>query len=256
MKYNIYGRSLGGNMEKLKFYILKYKYIIITLILFIILITLWLYFENNNKKEKVEVVEPQILYEENSKEKDNTDEEEIAKIKVDIKGYVKKSGVYELNSNSRVIDAINMAGGLKEGANTINLNLSKKLVDENVIIVYSNSEIEALKDSNKVVIEYECDCPDVVNDACINQNDVVNEKEDSNNKDDKKTEELEKDELISINTGSVEDLMKLNGIGESKAKAIIEYRNKNGLFKNLEDIMNVSGIGESAYSKIKDHIKL
>ena len=50
--------------------------------------------------------------------------------------------------------------------------------------------------------------------------------------------------------------MTLSGIGESKAKAIIEYREKNGEFKKLEDIMNVSGIGEAAYSKIKNNIKL
>ena len=50
--------------------------------------------------------------------------------------------------------------------------------------------------------------------------------------------------------------MTLSGIGESKALAIIEYRDENGLFENLEDIMNVSGIGQSAYSKIKDYIKL
>ena len=61
----------------------------------------------------------------------------LLKLKVDIKGYVKKAGVYELDSNSRVIDVIEKAGGLKENANTEYINLSKKLVDEMIIIVYS-----------------------------------------------------------------------------------------------------------------------
>ena len=60
--------------------------------------------------------------------------------------------------------------------------------------------------------------------------------------------------MININTASVVELMSLDGIGESKAKAIIEYRDINGDFENILDIKNVSGIGESIYEKIKDYI--
>ena len=48
--------------------------------------------------------------------------------------------------------------------------------------------------------------------------------------------------------------MNLNGVGENKAKNIIEYRETNGSFNSIEDIMNVTGIGESLYEKIKEHI--
>ena len=59
---------------------------------------------------------------------------------------------------------------------------------------------------------------------------------------------------ININTASLSELMTLKGIGESKAKSIIEYRTSNGLFKSIEDIKNISGIGEALYNKIKDNI--
>ena len=61
-------------------------------------------------------------------------------------------------------------------------------------------------------------------------------------------------EKININTATLEELQTLSGIGESKAKAIIEYREENGNFSKPEDILNVSGIGESVYEKIKDNI--
>ena len=156
-------------------------------------------------------------------------------------------GVYEIDENSRVIDAINISGGLIEGANTSYINLSKKVTDEMIIIVYSNEEIESFKENNKEIIyvEKECECPDNINDACISE-----DKETNINK------EESTDNLVSINTGTKEELMTLDGIGESKAQAIIDYRLKNGNFLNLEDLMNVSGIGEKAYSKIKDNIKL
>lgn len=61
-------------------------------------------------------------------------------------------------------------------------------------------------------------------------------------------------ELININTSTVEELTSLPGIGESKALNIIKYREENGGFKNIEEIKNVSGIGEDVFSKIKTYI--
>ena len=138
-----------------------------------------------------------------------------------------------------------------------------------IIIIYSNDEVEKFKQTDKeiIYIEYECVCPDNKNEACITENDIVNTngiKKDSVNKNEvedkeestKEIIEIENDNLVSINKGTLEELMTLNGIGESKAQSIIDYRDEHGKFEKLEDIMNVSGIGESAYSKIKDNIKL
>ena len=64
------------------------------------------------------------------------------------------------------------------------------------------------------------------------------------------------DARININTAPIEELMTLKGIGEAKAKAIVSYREENGLFENVEDIMKVSGIGQGYFNKIKDDIRV
>ena len=238
-------------MEKIKYYLEKYKIVIILILLGIILVSSLLYsIIRPDKKEKID----QIKIEEKEVKEEKTIEE---KIKVDIKGYIANPGVYEMDNDSRVIDVINKAGGLKEEANTEYINLSKKIVDEMIIIIYSNNEVEKYKETEKeiIYIEYECVCPDKKNDACIKEEDIVNTNGVKTEKIEENSSE-KKDELVSINTGTLDELMTLSGIGESKAQAIIEYREKNGKFEKLEDIMNVSGIGESAYSKIKDNIKL
>jgi len=253
MKYNIYREIIRKeSMEKIKFYLEKYKiffgiFIVTSFILFALFFLLF------NKEESVEAEE--IVIEEKKEEKI-----EVEKIRVDVKGYVEKEGVYEFDNNSRVIDAINKAGGLKKNANTDYINLSKKLVDEMVIVIYSNDEVSKFKEEEKeiIYIEYKCECPDNINDSCITESDTVNTNgvKEETKVEAEENEKNEKDNLISINTGTKEELMSLTGIGESKADSIIKYREEKGEFKNLEDIMNVSGIGESAYSKIKDYIKL
>ena len=234
-------------MKKIKYYLEKYKILIILSILIIALFFSFFYtILRPDKKEEIKPIEIKKEVEEVVVVEE--------KIKVDIKGFVKEPGVYEMDNDSRVIDVIEKAGGLIDNANTDYINLSKKIIDEMIIIIYSNDQVEKFKEEEKeiIYIEYECICPDNINDTCITQEDTVNTngiKEEKENSD-------ETDNLVSINTGTLEELMKLNGIGESKAQAIIDYREKNGDFTNLEDIMNVSGIGESAYSKIKDNIKL
>ncbi len=196
-----------------------------------------------NKKNDV-VVSAQSNNEIIEKSNNNSSEVKEKKVKVDIKGAVKKPGVYEVNSDNRVIDVISLSGGLKSNANTNYINLSAKVTDEMVIWIYTISEINKLK-LEKTSSEYmikTCNCPVVDNTTCLNSNINTSNKE-----------SLAK---LNINIASLDELTKLDGIGESKAKNIIEYRNKNGKFEKLEDIMNVTGIGNSAYNKIKDKITI
>lgn len=182
-----------------------------------------LYKNNSNSKEEVVDIfeEPEEIKQEESNSK---------KVIVDIKGMINNPGVYEVDSNLRVNDVIELAGGLKEGADTSNINLAKLVSDEMTIIIYSTEEVLE-KFKQEVCI---CNCPYIQNDACINSNN------DSN--------------LININTAGIEELTTLTGIGDVKAEAIIKYRSEVGKFKTKEELLNVEGIGEALFEKIKDNI--
>ena len=226
----------------------RYKYII-TLILVLAIICFCVIRGNelkeNNIKTSIEKNDNLVIKNIN----EITDNKEVNnKIKIDIKGQVNSPGVYELDDSSRVIDAINIAGGLTDIANTSLINLSKKLEDQMVIIIYSNDEVlnSNVKEIETVfkVIEKECECPNIKNDSCINtelDNGSISDKENIG--------------MININTASIEELMTLPSVGESKAQAIIEYREKNK-FTTIEDIKNVSGIGEALFEKIKEYISV
>lgn len=260
-------------MESLKNYYENYKKQILLggALLFIIIITFFSFvqIEKRYKRENKEIVA--TLIEKNTDDKKEAEDlvETVIKenIKVDVKGFVVNEGVYSLESGSRVIDAITAAGGLSEGANTRYLNLSKIIYDEDVIIINSLDEIEKMKlEVQEQAIKEEIPC-ETVNKSCLTEEKIVtstlveetkdadntNTTQDTNNasKGDN-TEEL--NTLVNINTASKETLLTLDGIGESKADKIIEYRNTIGNFKTIDEIKNVSGIGNSVYDKIKDHI--
>lgn len=172
----------------------------------------------------------------------NTKDSEEEIYLVDIKGAINNPGVYKVPVGTRVNDVINAAGGLTDNADTSLINLSKLVIDEMVIIIYTKDEVQNSNLVNTVikVVEKECVCPNIENDSCINDK-ITDTITGGNGK-------------VNINTASMDELSKLDGIGESKAQAIIKYREENGNFKTIEDITNVSGIGSSVYEKIKDNI--
>lgn len=277
------------------------KYRILILSLFVVLIGVFVFF---NKPEKVETIE---VLQSNTIEK----EEVINTIKFEIKGAVKQTGVYEVEENARIIDAISMSGGLLKTADTSEINLSEKLSDEMIITIpyQETKEVKSIKVDIKGAVEipgvYEIkendriidviklsggllDIADtstinlskrvfdemvivipikedkkkeeVTNDAIIGEEQNKEAESDIEIKDDKidSTENKEVEQTnkkISLNTASKEQLMILPSIGESKALAIIEYRN-NKKFESIEEIMNIKGIGNSIYEKIKEHITL
>ena len=168
-------------------------------------------------------------------------------ITVEVKGMVKDPGVYTMKLGSTANDAINISGGLIEGSDISVTNLARKLKDEDVIIIYSDKEVEEMYKTHTSVkyIDKECICPMVKNSSIITSYisniDTIN---------------FIKSTKVSINSATLDELKAIKGLGESKAKAIIEYRDKNNGFKSIEEIMNVKGIGKSIFEKIKDYITL
>ena len=230
---------------------LKYRYrkqilisIIIAFILAFTCVGIYKFYPKEKIQEEVIITKNSEKSSENKIEKNNKKEKiEEQEIMVDVKGFVNNPGIYKLKINSRVIDAINIAGGVTKEGDTSVLNLSKKLDDEMVIIVYSYNQVanfKTIKEEEKIV-QTECQkgINEIENDACIDEKEIITETK-----------------KVSINTGTLEELMTLDGLGEAKAKSIIEYREKNGKFNTIEDLLNVSGIGESLLAKIKENITL
>jgi competence protein ComEA len=136
-------------------------------------------------------------------------------IVVDISGEVLNPNYYIVDNGTRLYELIEIAGGVTPEANLSQVNLSSILQDEMKIYI-----------------------PKIV----VGEDGVVIEEPDYNS------------HLININTASYERLMELTGIGETKAKAIVEYRTTHGYFKSIEEIMNVKGIAEGTFNGIKDFI--
>ena len=150
---------------------------------------------------------------------DGTEQEMLC---VYVCGAVNNPGVYYLEAGSRVHEAVEMAGGLTEDAAEGYVNLAQELEDgQQVYIPTSEEAAEQGLSAGSSASSSETDSSDG---------------------------------LININTATSEQLQTLSGIGESKAAAIIAYREENGYFESTEDITNVSGIGDSTYEKIKDYI--
>ena len=118
-------------------------------------------------------------------------------------------------------------------------------MDEMVIIIYSKEEVKDFKKTKEIenkVIEQCIQKSDtsLTNNACIDNDNKQNNQTNQSNK-------------ININTATIEELMTLSGIGESKAKSIIKYREENP-FKTIEDLKNVTGIGDNLFAQIKENI--
>lgn len=140
---------------------------------------------------------------------------------VDIKGAVMYPGVYELQPDKRIFDAIQLAGGYIKNADTQLVNHAQKVQDE--MVIYIPIKGEQLEDisSNLLMLPLE------------SQN---------------------KSQKINVNTADAETLATLPGIGPSKAHSILSYREEKGRFQTIDDVRNINGIGDKTFEKIKDSI--
>ena len=144
-------------------------------------------------------------------------------VTVDVKGAVKKPGVYQLQSNSRVHDALEKAGGLTDEADLKSVNQAQKLSDEAVVYVAKVGE-------NAV---------DVTTSAPASATSGTGQT---------------KSALVNLNTATEADFQTISGIGQKRAQDIIAYREANGRFKSVDELKNVSGIGAKTLEKLKEYV--
>lgn len=150
---------------------------------------------------------------------DATKERAETMIYVDIKGAVKVPGIYQLKNQQRIWDALALAGGVSEEADTTQVNYAQKVKDQMIIYVPKKGEpvpqsLETLQES-----------------ALAQQN---------------------QEGKINLNTATEAELQTISGIGAKKAQEIIRFRDEQGPFKTVEELKNVSGIGEKTVERLKD----
>ncbi|MEI8068072.1 MAG: helix-hairpin-helix domain-containing protein [Candidatus Shapirobacteria bacterium] len=146
----------------------------------------------------------------------------LTKVMVDVEGEVINPGIYSLDSGARISDVLVAAGGLA-------LKADRDWVDKNL------NKAELLMDGQKIFIPNQSENKEFL---------ISNVKKVAGN------------QIISLNSAGVEELDKLSGVGPAIAQRIIDYRVKNGGFKNVEEIKLVPGVGDKMYEKIKNQIKL
>ena len=186
-------------------------------------------------------------------EPSSADAIESVKWMVDIKGEVASPGTYYVDSSMRVIDALTLAGGITKQGDTSWLNLSKKVEDQMVIIVYNKKEVTSfteMKEKKEQALEGCKTLSEIENDACIESNHLA-----SNETSEKGFAVAPTKSIIDINRATKEELMTLPGIGEAKAEAILAYR-KEKSFQKIEELLEVKGIGESVFEALKDQITI
>ena len=142
-------------------------------------------------------------------------------VTVDVKGAVKKPGVYQLKSSSRVHDALLKAGGMTDEADLKSINQAQKLVDEAVVYVAKVGE-------NVVDVTTNTSASTATSQA--------------------------KAGLVNLNTATEADFQTISGIGQKRAQDIIAYREANGKFKSVDDLKNVTGIGAKTLEKLKEYV--
>ena len=194
------------------------KSIILAFVCSLVVIIGVLFYFNQSKTEDYSGVSFSNTSNETNNKDEKSEDKHDEKIFVDVKGAVKHPGVFETTKDKRVKDLIEEAGGLLDDADTSTLNLSQKVKDQMVIYVLKHGEK-----------------PKQISDSGTSSS---------------------SGDVININTANLEQLMKISGVGKTKAEAIISYREKNGDFKKKEDITKVRGIGKATFEKIKDKIEV
>lgn len=219
-------------IEHIKSFLLKYRYFLICICVLCVIIIFLLLSNFNNQQDIVQHKGDNIEHfasnnlhsnQTKSSNKDkSTDARQTTTVFVDLKGAVKRPDLYEMKSTDRVKQLLEKAG-VQRDADLSQINLSEKLVDQKLIYIPKKGEVSQPNLSKS-----------------LNENNVNKSAKTENTK-------------INLNLATESELQNVPGIGSSKAKAIIEYRNENGAFTTVEDLKKVNGIGVKTFEKLREY---
>lgn len=190
---------------------------------FIILIIFGAGIKYSDYKHSQQAKEDIVL--KSDKSQDETAPEAAKIIEVYITGAVTHPGVYRLKEGDRMYQAVELAGGAREDADISHLEMARPLIDGETIPIPCQGEVPEMMTANNG-----------------GYTSPANSGQSSGGR-------------VNINTASAQEMAdNLDGIGSGLGERIVDYRNNNGMFKDIEEIKNVSGIGEKRYEAIKDKI--
>ena len=218
----------------------------------------------NLQEESVSEIEETVITENTSVEEKNIEQttseeiqeneqiyknmETIEKIYIYITGEVNSPGVVLLNNGSRIVDAIDAAGGVTDKADITKVNLVYELQDGMKVNIPNQKDLKDIENFEYITMSSGDEKTDINLSAS-----TTNQNSESNKIDNQSAFKIS---IVNINTATQTELETLPGIGPSLALKIINYRNENGKFSSIEDIKNVSGIGDVKYNNIKNYIKV
>lgn len=167
---------------------------------------------------------------EKEKEKEKEPEPPPPPLYVDVKGQVKNPGLYQFEPGMRVATAIEKAGGALPAADLAQINLAEPLSDGAALVIPEKGTNSSSTAASVGLVK-----PSSPIASVHGSSGAVGD-------------------TININQATAEELMSLPGIGEARAKAIVEYRSKQGGFRSPTDLKQIEGIGEKMYERIKDRL--
>jgi len=195
--------------------------------------------DETSQENKASETESKVLLEgpKTSEKEKSASSEETGNWYVHVCGAVNQPGVYELSQGSRCFEAVQKAGGFTADAAQDYVNMA-----------------EVLGDGVRLEIPTRVQAAEAQNDKIPVTASGFGKTDAGKSEQTQTAGKTGEEALININTADVSSLCTLSGVGESRARSIITYREEHGSFQNCDELMQVTGIKEGLYSKIKDHI--